>query len=320
MMKPILVLWTLILATPFELPLQAASFPATFSYQGRLKEASGPATGLYQLTFRLWDAPNAGNQIGPTLTNTIAISEGLFTSVLDFSTNVFTGQTLWLELGVRTNGSTSAFALLAPRQQVFPTPYAVYSLEAGTAVSVSASNLLGTVPDASLSTNVALLNSSPIFAGTVTAGAFAGSGAGITNIPLYGLNSGGGANGQVLTYNGQVWVPANFANPSPVALSVAGTNVAVNAASGTILRVLCTTNVFIQNPIGGTDGQRIVFELIQDAVGGRTVAWDSKFGFGVDLGQADIALTPAPGKRDFVGCVFNAAADRWFVISFVRGY
>jgi hypothetical protein len=319
-MKPSRVLGTLIVLLLLKLPLQAAPFPAAFTYQGRLKDAAGPVGGLYQLTFGLWDTTTGGTKIGPTLTNTVTISDGLFTSQLDFGTNVFSGRAVWLELGVRTNGSSGGFSLLTPRQQVLPAPYAVYSLEAGTALSASASNLLGTVPDASLSTNVARLNSGATFAGTVTASAFAGSGAGITNIPLYGLNGGGGANGQVLSYNGQVWVPANSANPSPVTLSIQGTNVAANAGSGTIFRLTCTTNVFIQNPGGGVDGQRIVFELIQDGIGGRTAAWDNKFGFGIDLGQADVALTPLPNRRDFVGCVYNAAADRWFVISFVRGY
>ena len=49
--------------------------------------------------------------------------------------------------------------------------------------SLSTTNLVGTLPDARLSTNVALLNASAAFSGTVSAGLFAGNGHGLTNVP-----------------------------------------------------------------------------------------------------------------------------------------
>ena len=57
------------------------------------------------------------------------------------------------------------------------------TLTAANAGAVSATNITGTIADAQLSTNVALLNGSPTFAGTVSANGFTGNGAGLTNVP-----------------------------------------------------------------------------------------------------------------------------------------
>ena len=50
----------------------------------------------------------------------------------------FTGAARWLDIGVRTNGSAAAFTMLAPRQPLIPTPYALYAPSAGTATIASA--------------------------------------------------------------------------------------------------------------------------------------------------------------------------------------
>src|SRR5271156_1352449 len=79
------------------------------SYQGRLMDAGSPANGDYDLTFSVFDDPGAGNQVGGSLTNApTAASNGLFTVTLDFGTGVFDGAPRWLEIGVRTNGSSGA--------------------------------------------------------------------------------------------------------------------------------------------------------------------------------------------------------------------
>jgi hypothetical protein len=156
-----------------------------FTYQGQLSNSSGPASGTYDLTFKLWNASSAGGQVGGTLTNSsTVISNGLFTVILDFG-GVFNGSRDWLELGVRTNGAVS-FATLSPRQELTPTPYAITAQNVTGVVpasqltgtlpsivlsgtSLNASQLTsGTVPDAQLSTNVALLNGTQTFTRTNT--------------------------------------------------------------------------------------------------------------------------------------------------------
>jgi hypothetical protein len=124
-----------------------------FTYQGRLNKGAGTANGSYDLTFSLFDAGTAGNQIGGTLTNTaVVVSNGLFVTTLDFGAGMFDGTSRWLEIGVSTNGDTN-FAILSPRQAVTPTPYAIYAANAASAVS-AASVAAGAVAPGHLATLV----------------------------------------------------------------------------------------------------------------------------------------------------------------------
>ncbi len=114
-----------------------------FTFQGRLNTASGAANGSYDMTFAVWDANVAGNLIaGPITNSAVAVSNGLFTVSLDFGPGVFTGTNYWVQMAVGTNGSGS-FATLVPRQQLSPTPYALYAPQAGSlAPSASQANAL----------------------------------------------------------------------------------------------------------------------------------------------------------------------------------
>src|SRR5258708_2823786 len=78
----------------------------TLTYQGQLMDAGHSANGAYDMVFYLRDAQSGGNPVGPTNTvPLVAVSNGLFTVLLDFGEGVFTGPQRWLELGARTNGS-----------------------------------------------------------------------------------------------------------------------------------------------------------------------------------------------------------------------
>jgi hypothetical protein len=116
-----------------------------FTYQGQLTGASGPANGTYNMTFQLWTASTGGSQAGSTITTNgvVIVTNGLFTVYLDFGNQYSTGTSYWLQLGVETNGGGS-FATLTPRQQLTPTPYAIF------AEGANASGLTGTIPMASL--------------------------------------------------------------------------------------------------------------------------------------------------------------------------
>ncbi|HEY3856553.1 MAG TPA: tail fiber domain-containing protein [Verrucomicrobiae bacterium] len=120
-----------------------------FTYQGGLNEGSAPANGSFDFVFSLYNDPLAGSQIGVSRTNlALAVSDGLFTTTLDFTGAPWNGQALWLQVLMRTNGM-GAFSVLTPRQAFTSTPYAIQSLNAataGSASSVAATNLSGTVP------------------------------------------------------------------------------------------------------------------------------------------------------------------------------
>jgi hypothetical protein len=147
-----------------------------FTYQGSLTANGQALTGNFDMQFKLHPASTGTNQVGPTLTNApVGVTNGLFTVTLDFTTVPFTGSPLWLEIGVRTNGSTNAYDILSPTQPVNSTPYSVRALNAGTAGAVT-----GNIADSQLSTNVPLLNgTNNVFTGHVTlnngSGTFSGT-------------------------------------------------------------------------------------------------------------------------------------------------
>jgi hypothetical protein len=104
---------------------QAAAQGTAFTYQGQLQNNGSPAGGNYNLTFSLFNTNASGVAIaGPVTNNDVIVSNGLFTVLIDFGSDVFIGETNWLEIAVETNGFGS-FTTLAPRQQLTPVPYAI---------------------------------------------------------------------------------------------------------------------------------------------------------------------------------------------------
>ncbi len=102
-----------------------------FTYQGKLTDAGNPANGNYDLQFKLFDTLSGGAQQGATLVrNPVAANAGVFTVTLDFGTNVFSGAGRFLEIGVRPAGSGSVYTMLAPRQTITSSPYAIQTLNA----------------------------------------------------------------------------------------------------------------------------------------------------------------------------------------------
>jgi hypothetical protein len=149
-----------LLAAPGAWVSPAAAQGTAITYQGRLFDGTNPVTGDYDLRFHVYNAESGGSILGGPITNApVAVTNGLFTVLIDFGAGVFTGSSNWLQVGVRTYGSTSAYAALSPRQQLTATPYAIF------AENASSAGLSGTIPDSSLSPDVALLDANQTFTG-----------------------------------------------------------------------------------------------------------------------------------------------------------
>jgi len=117
----------------------------TFTYQGRLTDASLPANGVYDFEFRLYD--ESSSQIGAALTREdVAVTNGVFTVSLDFGVVAFNGQPRLLEIAVRSGASSGSFNTLSPRQQISSSPYAIRTLSAAQAETAADSQSLGGVP------------------------------------------------------------------------------------------------------------------------------------------------------------------------------
>lgn len=265
-----------------------------FTYQGRLLDAGLPANGAYDLTFGLFDDAAAGNQVGTAISETaVGVTNGLFTVVLDYGGN-FPGAGRWLEISARTNGGAD-FTTLSPRQKLTSAPYAITA--ANLSGGLPAGQLSGTVPAAQMGT---FTNHSDVVVTSLSAG-------------------------QVLVYSGTVWtngtLPAPVIGPTPsnnipVALAYAGTNVPVNAALGTHFRLTATNNFLLQNPTGASDAQRMVFEIVQDATGGRTMSLGNAFLLGTDIPMVN--LTTNANHRDFLTCV--CSGTNFYILGLVKGY
>ncbi len=117
--------------------LAAHAQGAVFTYQGRLNNNANPVSGAYDLKFSLFNT-NSGGVVfaGPVTNDAVAISNGLFTTMVDFGSGAFTGGSNWLEIAVRPNGN-GTFNTLSPRQRLTPAPYAIFA--------ASANNLTGLV-------------------------------------------------------------------------------------------------------------------------------------------------------------------------------
>jgi hypothetical protein len=104
---------------------------------------------------------------------------------------------------------------------------------------------------------------------------------------------------------------------APVTLTDAAT-VATDASLGDYFRVTLGGNRTLGNPTNMIDGQRVIWEIIQDATGTRTITLGSAFALGTDI--AAVTLTTTASKRDFLGAVYNSTAAKWYIVAFVKGY
>lgn len=113
---------SVIIVAAFAGSITAAPLGTSFTYQGKLTDASGtPLSGTYSLSFKLFDAASGGTQSGSTVTlGSVAVSGGLFTVSLDFGASAFTGQKLWLETNIGTQ-------TLSPRVELTSAPSALYA-------------------------------------------------------------------------------------------------------------------------------------------------------------------------------------------------
>ncbi len=136
------ILWKfLLLAACVGLAHTASAQTTAFTYQGSLTDGGTPANGSYDLTFTAFDAVSDGDPVSDAVTiPAVTVSNGLFTTTVDFGPEVFLGGDLWLEIGVSTNGA-DAFSTIAPRQMFTPTPYSLFAQTAGTANTVASSTI-----------------------------------------------------------------------------------------------------------------------------------------------------------------------------------
>jgi hypothetical protein len=107
-------------------------------------------------------------------------------------------------------------------------------------------------------------------------------------------------------------------SPAAIVTLTDAATIATDASLGSHFRVTLGGNRTLGNPTNLKDGQKLLWELIQDATGSRTITLGSNFALGTDLPA--VTLTTTASKRDFLGGIYNSAAGKIFVTSLMRGY
>ncbi len=109
----------------------SSAAPVAFTYQGRLFNSGDPVDGLYTMTFKAFDSVTGGTQVGSTVSvSQAAVTNGYFQQLLDFGPNIPRGIRIWLEITIKKYNTAETPALLTPRQELTPTPIALYAQKA----------------------------------------------------------------------------------------------------------------------------------------------------------------------------------------------
>jgi hypothetical protein len=197
-------LYFLLLST-ISFPLSTPAQGTAFTYQGRLNDSNGPVTGIYDLRLTLYD--QLGGPSSPFFVLAVPITNGLFTVTTDFG-NLFNGDNRSLEIAARPFNTgayvtlnprqpltPTPYAIFAntasnlsgilPASQLTGTiangnlpsspnfsgtvTASSFSGNGANITSVNANNISGgTLPDARLSSNVALRAGGNTFTNTQT--------------------------------------------------------------------------------------------------------------------------------------------------------
>lgn len=102
-----------------------------------------------------------------------------------------------------------------------------------------------------------------------------------------------------------------------VSIAFNGTT-ATDASLASYFRGTAVSAFTLSNPTNATDGQKIIWEVIQDATGNRNITLGNAFALGTDI--TAVTLSSAANTRSFLGVFYNATANKFYVTALVRGY
>jgi hypothetical protein len=247
---PLALALALAVGTPATADAQALS-PA-FTYQGELRLAAGPASGSYDLQFRLYNALAGGSQIGGTVSaNAVAVTGGLFSVPLDFGPAQFAGDRQWLEIAIRPAGG-GAYETLSPRTEVTAAPYA-WGAAVALANSVTTTSLVdGAVQSADIANGAVgttQINPTQVQRrisgtcsgaqgvqtiaadGSVVCGTFAGGAGTVTSIA-----TGAGLTGGPITASGTISVAPGGIGATQINTAQVQARIAATCAAGSAIR------------------------------------------------------------------------------------
>lgn len=96
-----------------------------------------------------------------------------------------------------------------------------------------------------------------------------------------------------------------------------GATPALNAALGKVFRLTAAGNRTIAVPSNPTDGQAIIIEHTASG-GSRTLALNTGTGGFSYTAEVTALTATASGKTDRIGCIYNLAANTWWVVAYSK--
>ncbi len=104
---------------------------SVINYIGVLTDDGLSANGEYDLIFTLFDKQTNGVQIGNSMTfENEYVQTGRIILDLDFGIGVFDGNPRFLQIAIRRGNDEGSYTELTPRQEIKPSPYAIYAQNA----------------------------------------------------------------------------------------------------------------------------------------------------------------------------------------------
>lgn len=124
-------------------------------------------------------------------------------------------------------------------------------------------------------------------------------------------------------WTGRTLAQVNYdLNGGNVQVLTDGATINTDVSLGDHFRVTLGGNRTLGIPTNAKDGQRVIWEFIQDGTGSRTITLTTgstgAFLYGTDI--PSIALTTTASKRDLMGAIYNSSLARWLVTAFVKGF
>jgi subtilisin-like proprotein convertase family protein len=113
-----------------------SSFLSTeYAYQGVLRNAGGPLSGVYDVRADLWRNPSSTmpqDKVASSTAFAVPIENGVFTTRFAPPSSTFDGRALWVEIAVKVPGDPD-FVVLDGRSPLTAVPYASFALRANEA-------------------------------------------------------------------------------------------------------------------------------------------------------------------------------------------
>ena len=281
-----------------------------FTYQGELRAAGLPASGLHDVRFRLYDGASSVTQIGSTLcVDNVTVVDGKFTTTLDFGSQFAGTQGRFVEIEVRadtglTCASLAGFTVLAPRQAITPAPRAIAATSATTATALIRPDGTGTgVVNVTNAGNVGVSTPTPAARLHVANGDIVAGATGQEWI-FHTRSSFNGDFLQITDANAGVFqfqrgLVLNQAGNVGIGTTAPGGQLDVASGGGSYFRIDSPNGDLRFN--GGTDG---FFGFFNEGVAAGTTSFNSIAGTNLSInnsnGNVGIGAAPDPSRKLYV--------------------